>query len=332
MPRLLMAHRRALSLSSPTVARASLLPRAAFAAPRPACAAAARWNRPPAAAAAAAAGVRGIVCGRPARKQGEAVVEGEAAAAGAQSEESAGAEEAAVQPVASAVPDAADADADADADDVTSCRAWVQNVRTYDPGDYHGFVPGQEKVTFRIDLSPLKLSTLEVGVLRGIVGDRFNPATKQLRLTEESYISTDENLEAAYASARMLLDEARRLAAEMAADPDLPRELVMKKLGGEAWCERTSKWIGESPDAPPSAPVPGALSLHVGNLPRGMTGEDLQKKLTGLVGGPVAVSKKRRHVWARVTVRDNEEARAAVEQAVADVESKYPVRVSTWAH
>ena len=72
--------------------------------------------------------------------------------------------------------------------------------------------------------------------------------------------------------------------------------------------------------------------VHVGNLPRGMTGEDLQKKLTGLVGGPVAVSKKRRHVWARVTVRDNEEARAAVEQAVADVESKYPVRVSTWAH
>ena len=51
----------------------------------------------------------------------------------------------------------------------------------------------------------------------------------------------EANLEAAYAQARMLLGEVRRLAAEMAADSDLPHELVMKKLGGDAWCERTGK-------------------------------------------------------------------------------------------
>jgi hypothetical protein len=63
-----------------------------------------------------------------------------------------------------------------------------------------------------------------------------------------------------------------------------------------------------------------------------MTGEELQKKLAGQVAGPVAVSKKRRDVWARVTVRGDEEQRAAVEQALADVESKHPVRVSQWSY
>lgn len=304
--------------------------------PRPAtCLAAPRWSHPP-------VGARGIVCGRPALTQQGEAAEGveEAAAAPEPVAEDAGvaAATATMEQTDEVVESEAtvtelevvDASSEAAGEDVTSCRAWVQNFQKYDPGDYFGFVPGQEKVRLTIDLSPMKLSTLEVGVMRGIVGDRFDPALKQLRLTEESHTTMPENLEAAYAQARMLLGEVRRLAAEMAADPDLPRELLMKKLGGEAWCDRTGKWIGESSGAPPSAPVPGVVTLHVGNLPRSMTGEELQRKLAGQVAGPVHVSKKRRDVWARVTVRGDEEQRAAVEKALADVESKHPVRVSQW--
>jgi hypothetical protein len=269
-------------------------------------------------------GARGIVCGRPcavASKDSDAPAETVA--------EAAQVADAAEGEAAETAQEIVEAPADA-AEDVTSCRAWVQSFQKHDPGDYQAFIPGQEKVALTIDLSPMKLSTLEVGVMRGIVGDRFDPASKKLQLTEESHVTVSENLEAAYMQARMLLGEVRRLAAEMAADPDLPRELLMKNLGGEAWCERTGKWIGESSDTPPSAPVPGVLTLHVGNLPRTMTGEELQKKLAGQVAGPVAVSKKRRDVWARVTLRDDEEQRALVEQALAEVESKYPVRVSNW--
>lgn len=76
--------------------------------------------------------------------------------------------------------------------------------------------------------------------------------------------------------------------------------------------------------------MPGVLNLHLGNLPRGMTGEELQKALSVDVEGPVAVSKKTRDIFARVTVRDDEAARAAVTAAAEKLESKYPVRVSAW--
>ena len=341
MPRLVIAQRRAagaLTLRGRAALAALPRPAVGVAPRRTTCLAAPRWSHPP-------VGARGIVCGRPALSQQGDAAEG--------AEEDAAAPEPVAEDAGVAAATATTEQADeivepettttelevmdaspstAATEDVTSCRAWVQNFKKYDPGDYFGFVPGQEKVRLTIDMSPMKLSTLEVGVMRGIVGDRFDPALKQLRLTEESHKTMPENLEAAYAQARMLLGEVRRLAAEMAADPDLPRELLMKKLGGEAWCERTGKWIGESSGAPPSAPVPGVLTLHVGNLPRTMTGEELQKKLAGQVAGPVAVSKKRRDVWARVTVRGDEEQRAAVEQALADVESKHPVRVSQWSY
>ena len=146
---------------------------------------------------------------------------------------------------------AAPASATGEETDVTSCKAWVRTSTKYDPGDYENVIPGQEKVTLKIDLTPLKLRPLEVAVMRAVAGDRFLPALKTLELTETGYLQAEQNLEAAYTQARMLVDEARRLAAEIEVDSELPLELVMAQLGGSAWCERTSKWLGESADAHP---------------------------------------------------------------------------------
>ena len=227
--------------------------------------------------------------------------------------------------------------ADADADPVASCRAWVRTMRMHDPGDYEGEAPGQEKVGLTIDLSPLQLSPLEQAVARGVAGRRFNPARQFLALNTDSYTTPEENLEAAYTQARELVQEVRRLAAEISLDDELPQELVIAQLGGDAWSAKSGRWVGQPASAPPSAPVPGVLNLHVGNLPRGFKASELHAALAAEVPGPVAVDKKRRGVFARVTVRDDGagEAQKAVEAVAeslsASLSTKHPVKVAAWS-
>ena len=227
--------------------------------------------------------------------------------------------------------------ADADADPVASCRAWVRTMRMHDPGDYEGEAPGQEKVGLTIDLSPLQLSPLEQAVARGVAGRRFNPARQFLALNTDSYTTPEENLEAAYTQARELVQEVRRLAAEISLDDELPQELVIAQLGGDAWSAKSGRWVGQPASAPPSAPVPGVLNLHMGNLPRGFKASELHAALAAEVPGPVAVDKKRRGVFARVTGRDDGagEAQKAVEAVAeslsASLSTKHPVKVAAWS-
>ena len=227
--------------------------------------------------------------------------------------------------------------ADGDADAVASCRAWVRTMRMHDPGDYEGEAPGQEKVGLTIDLSPLQLSPLEQAVARGVAGRRFNPARQFLALNTDSYTTPEENLEAAYTQARELVQEVRRLAAEISLDDELPQELVIAQLGGDAWSAKSGRWVGQPASAPPSAPVPGVLNLHMGNLPRGFKASELHAALAAEVPGPVAVDKKRRGVFARVTVRDDgageavKAVEAVAESLSASLSTKHPVKVAAWS-